>query len=126
RLVDRGERSESHRHRRELPELGHQTRVRIAREPSAGHDLATEMVELRLGEAALDERARVDAGRGMTLEEDLVARRTLVLAAEEVVEPDLVEACGRGVRREVTAYAFVVMVGPNDHRDRVPADDPTD
>ena len=126
RLVDRGERSEAHGHCRELPELGHQTRVRIAREPRTGHDLAPEMIELRLGEATLDERARVDAGRRVTLEEDLVARGVAVLAAEEVVEPDLVEACGRGVCREVAADALVVMVRAYDHGDGVPTDDPAD
>ena len=36
RLVDRHDRAEAHRHRRELPELRHQPRVRIRRQPAAG------------------------------------------------------------------------------------------
>src|SRR5438046_2299309 len=47
-----------------------------------------------LGEPAFEVRAGVDAGRGVSLEEDLVAGLPAVLAAEEVVEPDLVEYVG--------------------------------
>ena len=57
-----------------------------------GHGLAAEVVELVLGQAALEERPGVDARRGVALEEDLVADSAAVLAAEEVVEADLVEA----------------------------------
>src|SRR5438270_13966824 len=35
RLVDRGQRAEAHRYRGELPELRHETRVRVRREPLA-------------------------------------------------------------------------------------------
>src|SRR2546430_1705770 len=62
----------------------------------------------------------------MSLEEDLIARRAVVLAAEEVVEADLIEARRRGVRREVTADALEVVVRAHDHRDRGPADKPPD
>jgi hypothetical protein len=48
--------------------------------------LLAEAVELRLGDAALEERARVHAGRRVALEEDRVAAAGVVLAAEEVVE----------------------------------------
>src|SRR5207245_3230724 len=68
RLVDRGEGTEPHRDRREFPELGHEPRVRIARESLAPNDLPPEVIELRLGEPALDERARVDARRGVPRE----------------------------------------------------------
>ena len=94
-LVDRVERAEAHRDGRELPEVGHAPRVRVARQPAAV-DLAPEPVEVLLGQAALEERAGVDAGRGVALEEDLVAGAAVGLAAEEVVEADLVE---RGRRR---------------------------
>ena len=55
------------------------------------------MVELVLGQPALEEGAGVDAGRRVALEEDLVAARLGVLAPEEVVEADLVQA-GRAER----------------------------
>jgi len=79
------------------------------------------VVELFLGEASLEEGARVDARRRVPLEEDLVARR-LVTATEEVVEPDLVEARRAGVGRQVPADPFESRVGTQDHREGVPAD----
>src|SRR6185369_11030757 len=80
RLVDGVQGAEPHAHRGELPEVRHQARVRIAREPGAALHLAAEVLDLRLRETALEERARIDARRGMALEEHLVARTTVVLA----------------------------------------------
>ena len=120
-LVDGVERPEAHRDRRELPEVGHPARVRVTRQ-AAAEDLAAEPVEMVLGEAPLEERAGVDAGRRMALHEDLVAAPPVGLAAEEVVEADLVERRRRGEGREVPAQAVVAMVRPVDHRHRVPAD----
>ena len=106
RLVDRADRAEAHRDRRELPEVGHQPRMRIrATGPVPGHGLAPEVVELVLGQAALEEGAGVDPGRRVALVEDLVADPLAVLAPEEVVEADLVQARRAGVRREVAADA---------------------
>ena len=62
----------------------------------------------------------------MALVEDLVAGAAVVLAPEEVVEPDLVEARRRRVGREVAADPAEAVVRAEDHRDRVPADDPAD
>src|SRR5437588_6253357 len=98
----------------------------IAREALAGNDLPPEMVELRLAEATLHERARVDTRRGVSLEEDLISGRAVVLSAEEVVEAHLVEACRGGVCREMTADPLEVMVRANHHSHRVPADEPPD
>ena len=50
RLVDRADRAEAHRHRRELPEVRHQPRMRIRREAAARLQLAAEVLEL-LGRA---------------------------------------------------------------------------
>ena len=105
RLVDRRQRADAHRDRGELPEVGHQARMRIRAQALPGHDLLPEVVELVLGESALEEGAGVDAGRGVPLEEDLVAHPGRVLAPEEVVEAHLVQAGGGGVRGEVTADA---------------------
>src|SRR5262245_55206064 len=84
RLVDRVDRAETHRHGREFPERWQPTRMRIRRQ-AATTGLAPEVVELVLGEPALEERSRVDARRGVTLEVDLVAVPAVALAAEEVV-----------------------------------------
>ena len=64
----------------------------IRRQALARHRLTPEMVELILGQAALEESPGIDAWRGVALVEDLVAGLAVVLAAEEVVEPDFVQA----------------------------------
>ena len=104
RLVDRRERAKAHRDGGELPELGHEARVGVARQPTAV-DLPAEAVHLLLPDAALEEGPGVDAGRGVALEKDLVASPAVVLAPEEVVEADLVQRGGGRVRREVPAEA---------------------
>ena len=113
-LLDRGDRTDAHRDRRELPELGHQPRVRVGRQAPARspRDLLPEAVELVGGEPALEVGPRVDAGGGVALDEDLVAATGRVLAAEEVVEADLVQAGGRLVGRDVPADADLRPVGP--------------
>ena len=124
-LVDRADRPETHRDRRELPEVRHQARVRV-RAQAVATGLAPEVVELLDAQPALEERAGVDARCGVALVEDLVAAAALVLAPEEVVEADLVQGRRRGVRGEVTADARELVVGAQDHRHRVPADQPPD
>ncbi len=53
-----------------------------------------EAVELLLAEPALEERAGVDAGAGVSLEIDLVAAALGVVAAKEMVEPHFIERRG--------------------------------
>src|SRR6202011_1335440 len=89
-LVDGVERSEAHRDRRELPEVGEATGGRGAGE-AAAKDLAPEPVEVFLVEATLEEGAGVHAGRGVALHVHLVAESAVGLALEEVVETDVVE-----------------------------------
>ena len=95
RLVDGVDRPEAHRHGRELPEVGHETRVRVARQAVRElRLLLAESLELVLGEPALEERTTVHAGGGVALVEDLVAAAGVICAAEEPVVADFVE--GRG------------------------------
>ena len=58
----------------------------------------------------------------MALEEDLVAGTAIIAAAEEVVEPDLVQARRAGIGRKMSADPLEPMVGTQHHRQRVPAD----
>src|SRR4029078_4372522 len=91
-LVHRVHRAEAHRHGGELPELGHEPRMRGRRQPLAAHDLSAEVVELRFAEAPFEECARVDARRRVALEEHLVARAAFrILAAEEMSVDDLLQ-----------------------------------
>ena len=62
----------------------------------------------------------------MALEEDLIARPAVVLAAEEVVEADFVESGGAGICREVAAESGRSIVSPQDHGHRIPANQPPD
>ena len=84
------------------------------------------MVELLLGQPALEERAGVDPGRRVALVEDLVAAPLPVLAAEEVVEAGLVQARRARIGREVAADARELRVRAQHHRHGVPAHDPAD
>ena len=97
--------------------------MRVARQaPRRAADLAAEVVEVVGLEATLEEGAGVDARGGVTLEVDVVAGRAVVLAAEEVVEADLVQRRRAGVRGEVAADAVGGLVRLDDHHRRVPAD----
>ncbi len=120
-LVDGGDRAQPHRDGGELPEVGQRAGVGIAGQPVAAH-LVAEVVELLLGQPALDEGAGVDAGRRVPLEEDLVPEAAVGLAAEEVVEADLVERGRAGIGGQVPADALGARVGPGDHGGGVPAD----
>ncbi|ETJ03976.1 MAG: hypothetical protein Q605_AUC00765G0005 [Actinomyces urogenitalis DORA_12] len=57
----------------------------------------------------------------MALEEDVVAAARVILAAEEVVEADLVERGGRGVGGDVSAHPDPRALGAGDHDGGVPA-----
>ena len=46
RLIDGHQRPQAHRHRWKLPELGHEPRVRIARQPASFGQLATKILQL--------------------------------------------------------------------------------
>ena len=100
-------------------------------EPTGAVDLEAEPVQVRLGQPALDEGPGVDARRSMALHVDVVARfRCRVLggavAPEEVVEAHLVERSRTGEGRQMATDGVGALVGPHDHRRRVPADESTD
>ena len=120
RHVDRLDRAEAHRHGRELPEIRHQPGVRIGRHALAV-DLAAEIVQLVLRQAPLEQRARIDAGRGMALEIDQVAAVALVRGVPEMILADAEQRADRGEARDVAAELVVVLVGAHHHRHRVPA-----
>ncbi|MGX1160635.1 hypothetical protein RKD54_001544 [Pseudarthrobacter sp. SLBN-100] len=79
-----------------------------------------EPVQVLLGEPAFHKRPGVHAGGGVALEEHLVPAAGGILAAEEVVEPDLVQGRSTGVGGNVPADADVRPLGPVDHHRGVP------
>ena len=95
--------------------VGRQTAARVRL-------LLPEPVELVRGQAALEVRPGVDAGGGVALEVDLVAAAGVVLAAEEVVQTDLVQRRHGRVRGDVAADAEALALGASHHDCRVPAD----
>src|SRR5713101_10096350 len=78
RMINRLNRAQAHRDRWKFPEIGHQPRVRVRREPSARVQLAAEILELLFWNAALEVCTSVDAGRGVSLEIDDVAIPALI------------------------------------------------
>ena len=125
RLVDGHDGPEPHRHRGELPEVGHEPRVGVRREPVAV-DLLAEPVQVVLGDAALEEGAGVDPGSGVALHVDQVAAVGLVRRMPEVVEADVVEGRGGGEARDVAAELAREAVRLYHHRQRVPPDERAD
>ncbi len=120
-LVDRHHRAEAHRNRRELPKFRHQPRMRIRRQ-SRPHDLLAEVFEVLLAEPSFEERARVDTGRRVALEEHEIAAVLGRRGAPKMVEPDFVERRRRSVARDVAAVLGAFAVRVDDHRHRIPAD----
>ena len=118
-LVDRHQRTEAHRDRGKLPEVRHQPRMRIAREPAAA-DLHPEAPQLLLGDPPLEIGAGVDAGARMALHVDQVAAVAVGRRVPEVVEAGLIQHRRRLVTRDMTAQLRAGLVGVKDRRDRVP------
>jgi hypothetical protein len=117
-------RPQTHRHRGELPELGHQLGVRVARQALATHFLA-EVEQLLFGQAAFQVGAGIHAGRHVALDVEAVATMVFALGVPEVVEAGAKHVGQRGegadVATQVTAVGRVVAVGLDHHGHGVPA-----
>ena len=122
RLVDRHHGAEAHRHRRELPEIRHQPRMRIGTQAVGARDFLAEVAQVVLGETAFEKGARIDAGRRVTLDVDHVARMLVRRRAPEMVEAHFVQRRRRGVARDVAAVLGALPVRLHHHGHRVPAD----
>src|ERR1700722_1821652 len=95
--------------------------MRIRRQSSTGLHLAAKILQLLFGDAAFQISSRVNAGGGVTLEIDDVAIAVFCLRAEEMIEGDFVESCGRSKRGDVPANTFLNFVGADHNSQRVPA-----
>ncbi len=121
RLVDGVDGAEAHGYGGEAPEIGHQPGVRIRGEAGRIAQFVAEIAQVLFGEAAFEEGARVDAGGGVALEVDEVARLVAVGGVEEMVEAHFEEGGQRGVGGDVAADAGIVFVLADHHGHGVPA-----
>ena len=120
RLVDRHVRAQAHRHGRELPEVRHQFRMRV-RGQALAVDFLAEVQHLLFRQAAFEEGARVDAGRGVALDVQQVAAVVGRRRVPEVVETDAQHVRQRRERGQVAAQVAVGAVGLDHHGHGVPA-----
>src|SRR5262249_23573304 len=134
-LVDGADGAQAHRHGGELPEGWHEPRVRVRGQPATLGQLAAEVEQGLLGEAALAEGGGVEAGEegggevggaGVALEKGGAGPAGGVGAVEEVLEADLVEGGAGGEGANVPADGLVVLVGLDDHGHGVPPHQPLD
>ena len=121
RLIDRHQRPQAHRDRRELPEIRHQPGMGIGRQALAA-DFLPEVDELILAQPALEKGAGVDAGRAVALEIDEVAAVLVVGGAPEMHEAGVVERRRRLEARDMAAELGAFLVGAQHDRRGVPAD----
>src|SRR5439155_778471 len=94
-LVNRKERAKAHRDGRELPELGHQIRVRVGREPAAFGQVLAKILQVLFREPSFEVSARVISGRGVALKINHVRGPAIRGSAKEMIEANLIQSCQR-------------------------------
>ena len=99
--------------------------MRIGRETSTAGLLA-EIQKLLLAQSTFEEGARVDARPGMTLDVDEIAAVLIRRSVPEVTKPDVIERGGRLKARDVATEFGGFLVGAQNDRNRVPANDGAD
>ncbi len=121
RLVDGHHWPQPHRNSGELPEIRHQPWMRI-RGQSTAANLVPEVAQSVLAQAPLEEGARVDAGRAVSLDEHHVTGVFTGCTTPEVIEADLVQGGRGGIAGKVSAVLGGFLVGLLHHGHGVPAD----
>ena len=123
RLVDGHQGPQAHGDRGELPELGHQLGVRVARQPLASHFL-TEVQHLLLGDPSFQEGAGIDARSAVALDVEQIATMPMTVGMPEVVEAGSEEVRqrseGTDVPAQITAIGGIQPVGLHHQCHRVP------
>ena len=77
-------------------------------------------------EAVLEEGPGVDARGGVTLDVYVISGKSVIFAAEEVVEANLIQGRRRGECGEMAADSVGRFVGLDHHDGRVPSNEPPD
>ena len=126
-MVDRADRPQAHGARGELPEVGHQPRVRVARQTACAavgrSDLLAVMHQVRLAQAAFQKSAGIHPGCAVRLEEHQVTLVLLGARMKEMVKPGLEQIGHAGVTGDVPAQLAIGLVGAHHHGQRVPTHD---
>src|ERR1019366_5244753 len=102
RLIDRIDRPEAHRDRRELPEVFHEPWVRIGAEARGITQFVAEVIEMIGGQTAFEESAGINPGGSMALKVNQVAGLIAVAAVEEVIEADFEQSRERRIGGDVS------------------------
>ena len=126
RLINGHQRAEAHGHRRKFPEIRHQPRMRIRRQPAAGFQFAPEVFQLVRADAPFDKRARINSRRSVALKINRVALEFFGAPAEKMVKTDFVQRRCRGISRNMSADVVLNAVRAHHHGQRVPANQALD
>ena len=123
-LVNRHQRAQTHRDGRELPELGHELGVRVARQAFACGFLA-EVQQLLFGQAAFHVGTGINTRSDVALDVEAIAAVVFRFCVPEVVKAGAKHVRQRGKRANVATQVAtifrVVAVGLDDHGHGVPA-----
>ena len=124
-MVNRHNRTQTHGHGRELPEVGQKVRVRVRRE-AVTVDFLTEIIQLVFGQATFDECTCVDTRRNVALEEYQIAFFTFAFGFPEMVETHFVHGCCGLERCNVPTQFQIFFTGAQYDGGSVPAHECTD
>ena len=93
--------------------------MRVAGQTLPPHFLS-EVLDLFVRQTALKPGSRIDTGRSVALPVQVIARGTVVLSPEEVIEAEFPCVRHRGVGGDVPANAVKIFVRSSDHHHGVP------
>src|SRR5699024_381328 len=126
-LVNGVDWSQTHGYGRELPEPIHTAWGGVGRPPLAwaAWDFLTGAAEVIVIQTAFRARTCGPARRGVSLGEDLVAARWIVLAAEEVVKANFIQRSSTGIGRDVATDANAWALLTVHHDGRIPTNPAT-
>ena len=127
RLIDRVDRTKTHRDGGEFPELRHQSWVRVRGETASGvRELLSETIELSFAQPTFKECAGIHSRARVPLEEDLIATAGMLLATEEVIEANFIHRSRGCEGRDMSTDADTRSLCAMDEERGVPTDEGTD
>ncbi|MPM44892.1 hypothetical protein SDC9_91574 [bioreactor metagenome] len=129
RVINAADRPDAHRTRGELPEVGHQPRVRIARKPLTARLQATQllavMLQIDLAQTPFQKRACIHTGRAVRLKKHEVATLAmrLITRLKKVVKAHFKQIGRTCITGDMPAQFAISLVGTHHHGQRIPAHD---